>query len=130
MDQLHKRFTVDQVRGLLQGYRQGTMSRAEVEGMLNIGKTRFFTLLKEYQQSPAIFAITYERGTPARLSDSVEASIQKALLREKELMDDPRLPISDYNGPPPHAWGILAEVTRAASVRGSTPTRVGNTPQS
>ena len=97
MDQLHKRFTVDQVKVLLQGYCQGTMSRAEVEEMLNIGKTRFFALLKEYQQSPATFAIAYERDTPARLPASVEAAIEKELLREKELVDDPQLPISDYN---------------------------------
>jgi hypothetical protein len=97
MDQLHKRFTVEQIKVLLQGYAQGTMSRAEVEEMLNIGKTRFFALLKEYQQSPATFAIAYERDTPARLSASVEAAIEKELLREKELVDDPQLPISDYN---------------------------------
>jgi len=97
MDQLHRRFTADQVRVLLQGYCQGTMSRVEVEEMLNIGKTRFFALLKEYRQSPATFAIAYERDTPARLSASVEAAIHVALLREKELVDDPQLPISDYN---------------------------------
>jgi len=97
MDQLHKRFTADQVKVLLQGYCQGTMSRAEVEEMLNIGKTRFFALLKEYQRSPATFAIAYERDTPARLSARVEAAIEKELLREKELVDDPQLPISDYN---------------------------------
>jgi len=73
------------------------MSRAEVEEMLNIGKTRFFALLQEYQQSPATFAIAYERDTPARLSANVEAAIEKELLREKELVDDPQLPISDYN---------------------------------
>lgn len=97
MDQIHKRFSVEQVKVLLQGYCQGTMSRAEVEEMLNIGKTRFFALLKEYQQSPATFSITYERGTPARLSPRVEAAIKTELLREKELVDDPQLPISDYN---------------------------------
>jgi len=97
MDQLHRRFTADQVRVLLQGYCQGTMSRVEVEEMLNIGKTRFFALLKEYRQSPATFAIAYERDTPARLSASVEAAIHVGLLREKELVDDPQLPISDYN---------------------------------
>jgi hypothetical protein len=73
------------------------MSRVEVEEMLNIGKTRFFALLKEYRQSPATFAIAYERDTPARLSASVEAAIHVGLLREKELVDDPQLPISDYN---------------------------------
>ena len=97
MDQLHKRFTDDQVKVLLQGYCQGTMSRAEVEEMMNIGKTRFFALLKEYQPSPATFSITYERGTPARLSARVEAAIETALLQEKALVDDPQLPISDYN---------------------------------
>ena len=97
MAQLHKRFTVDQVKVLLQGYCQGTMSRAEVEEMLNIGKTRFFALLKEYQQSPTTFSLAYERDTPGRLSASVEAAIEKELLREKALVDDPRLPISDYN---------------------------------
>ena len=97
MDQLHKRFTAEQVKVLLQGYSQGTMSRAEVEEMLNIGKTRFFALLKEYQQSPATFSITYERDTPAKLSAHVEAAIEKELLREKELVEDPRLPILDYN---------------------------------
>lgn len=97
MDQLHKRFTAEQVKVLLQGYCQGMMSRAEVEEMLHIGKTRFFALRKEYQQSPATFSIAYERDTPARLSARVETAIEKALLREKELVDDPQLPISDYN---------------------------------
>jgi hypothetical protein len=97
MDQLHKRFTADQVKVLLQGYCQGTMSRAEVQAMMNIGKTRFFALLKEYQRSPATFSITYERDTPARLSARMETAIETALLHEKELVDDPQLPISDYN---------------------------------
>jgi len=97
MDQLHKRFTADQVKVLLQGYCQGTMSRAEVEEMLNIGKTRFFALFKEYQQGPATFSLAYERDTPGRLSASVEAAVERELLREKQLVDDPQLPISDYN---------------------------------
>jgi hypothetical protein len=97
MDQLHKRFTVEQVKVLLQGYSQGTMSRVEVEEMLHISKTRFFALLKAYRSSPAAFSIVYERNTPTKLPASTEATIQKELLREKELVEDPRLPISDYN---------------------------------
>jgi hypothetical protein len=97
MDQLHKRFTVEQIKVLLQGYAQGTMSRTEVEEMLHISKTRFFALLKDYREHPETFSITYERDTPARLSASVEAAIETALLQEKELVDNPQLPISDYN---------------------------------
>jgi hypothetical protein len=97
MDQIHKRFTIEQVKFLLQGYTQGTLGRTEVEEMLQINKTRFFALLKEYRRDPARFSITYERKTPARLSSEVEAAMAKELLREKELVENPELPISSYN---------------------------------
>ena len=97
MDQIHKRFSVEQVKFLLQGYTQGTLGRTEVEEMLQINKTRFFALLKEYRRDPAGFLITYERKTPARLSGEVEAAMAKELLREKELVENPELPISSYN---------------------------------
>ena len=73
MDQLHKRYTVEQVKVILQGYCQGTMSRAEVEEMLQINKTRFFALLKDYRSNPETFSLTYQRETPAKLSARVEA---------------------------------------------------------
>ena len=97
MEQLHRRFTVEQVRVLLQGYCQGSITRAEVEVMLGIGKTRFFALLQEYRLSPAAFSIAYARDTPARLTVSTEHAIETELLREKGLVEDRRLPISDYN---------------------------------
>jgi hypothetical protein len=97
MDQIHKRFTVEQVKVLLQSYLQGTIARTEVEEVLQINKTRFFSLLKEYRRDPAAFSIAYERTTPARLSADVEATIAAELLREKALVEDPELPISSYN---------------------------------
>jgi hypothetical protein len=97
MDQLHKRFSVEQVQVLLQGYLQGTMARSEVEEMLQINKTRFFELLKDYRRDPEAFSIEYERATPAHLSAKVEAAIQEELLREKALVEDPKLPIWSYN---------------------------------
>jgi hypothetical protein len=97
MDQLHKRYSVEQVQVLLQGYLQGTMARSEVEEMLQINKTRFFELLKDYRRDPEAFSIAYERATPAHLSAEVEAAIQEELLREKALVEDPKLPIWSYN---------------------------------
>ena len=97
MGQLHKRFSVDQVKVLFQSYVQGTIVRAEVEEILQINKTRFFAILKEYRRDPESFSIDYERETPARLSVEVEAAITKELLREKALVEDPQLPISSYN---------------------------------
>lgn len=97
MDQLHKRYTAEQVKVLLHGYCQGTMSRAEVEEMLQINKTRFFALLKDYRASPEKFNLSYERHSPAKLTARAENEIKKALLQEKELVNDPELPIADYN---------------------------------
>ncbi len=62
MGQLHKRFTDEQVRVLFQGYVQGQLSRADLEEMMGIGKTRFFALLKRYRQDPASFSLA-ERET-------------------------------------------------------------------
>lgn len=97
MGQLHKRFSVEQVKMLLESYVHGTIVRAEVEEILQINKTRFFAILKEYRKDPESFSIAYERKTPARLSAEVEAAIAAELLREKALVEDPQLPISSYN---------------------------------
>jgi hypothetical protein len=97
MDQIHKRFTVEQVKVLLQCYTKGSITRAELEKILQISKTRFFAMLKEYRQDPAGFSITYKRATPARLSAETEVTMATELLAEKALIEDPDLPISNYN---------------------------------
>jgi hypothetical protein len=96
MGQIHKRFTDEQV-GLLQSYLGGKLSREDVQELLTIGRSRFFVLLKSYRQDPEGFSITYQRATPARLSNEVEAELTQALLREKAIVEDPNLPISGYN---------------------------------
>jgi hypothetical protein len=97
MTQLHRRFTDDQVKVLLSSYCQGLLGRGEVQEILDIGKTRFFALLKEYRQAPKAFSVAYERPSPSRLSAAVEKEIEWELLREKEIVEDKRLPISGYN---------------------------------
>lgn len=97
MDQLHKRFTTEQVRLLLESYVQGRISRAEVEKILVINKTRFFALLKDYRRSPKMFNLKYRRKTHSRLPGEIEEAIARELLREKALVDDPSLPIGDFN---------------------------------
>ena len=97
MSQLHIRFTDDQIKVLLQGYDEGKMRRAEVQEMLGIGKTRFFAVLRKYKQDPENFTMAYQRGTSARLTTEMEAAIRDALLKEKEIVEDPNLPISGYN---------------------------------
>ncbi len=97
MGQIHKRFTAEQIEVVLQGYCRGTIERTSVEETLGIGKTRFFALLKEYRHNPKAFSLSYKRATPAKLSAPVEAEIERELLRERDLVEDRRLPISGYN---------------------------------
>ena len=97
MTQLHKRFTDGQVKVLLNGYCQGLLARAEIQEMLGIGKTRFFALLREYRKNTEAFSVAYERHPPGKLSANVESEIEQELLREKEIVEDKRLPISGYN---------------------------------
>jgi len=97
MDQIHKRFTTEQVIVLLKGYYQGMLDRAAVEEILGIGKTRFFALLRQYRHDPGSLCLGYKRETPTRISARVEKEIEKELMVEKNLIDDSTLPITTYN---------------------------------
>jgi hypothetical protein len=95
--QIHKRFTAEQVKVLLKGYCQGTLDRSVVEETLGIGKTRLFALLTQYRRHPDNFSLAYQRTTSTRLPTSVEREIEKELMLEKSLIEDPSLPITTYN---------------------------------
>ena len=97
MDQIHKRFTAEQVKVLLKGYYQGMLDRPSVEEILGIGKTRFFALLRQYRHDPGRLCLGYQRETPTRISARVEKEIEKELMVEKNLIDDSTLPITTYN---------------------------------
>jgi hypothetical protein len=97
MDQLHKRFSAEQVKMLMQRYSTGDMSRKEVQEILEIGKTRFFALLKDFKKDTDDFQISYQRTSQSRLGMKIEIAIAHELKREKELVEDPRLPITSYN---------------------------------
>lgn len=97
MEQVHKRFTAEQVRVLLKGYCQGTLDRLAIEETLGIGKTRFFALLQQYRRGIEEFSLAYHRTTPTRLHASAEKQIEAELMLEKGLIEDPSLPISNYN---------------------------------
>jgi len=69
MSQLHRRFSDEQVKVLLQGYCAGQVGRIDVQGLLGVGKSRFFALLKAYREDPEAFSVTHERRTPAKLGE-------------------------------------------------------------
>ena len=65
--------------------------------LLGISRARFFDLLKAYRADPMTFSIAYERGSTGRLSSEAETAIERELLRDKDLIDNPDLPITTYN---------------------------------
>jgi len=119
MEQIHKRFTTEQVKALLQGFCQGTLDRSAVEEILGIGRSRFFALLNQYRHDPSKFCLTYERNTPARLSASAEKEIERHLWLEKGLIEDPDLPITTYN------YSAIRDRLLEHGVKVSLPTIIG-----
>ena len=97
MGRIHKPFSNEQVAFLLDAYLEGRAKSTEVQEILGVGRSRFFELLQEYRRDPEGFAISYGHSVPPRLSPSTKPLIQRDLLREKNLVEEPRLPSSSYN---------------------------------
>lgn len=123
MSQLHKRLTDEQIRAFFQSYCQGTLSRKEIQEVVEISKTRFFALLKVYREDPQNFTVAYQRETPAKLSAQAEAKIENALLKEKKIVEDPDLPISGYN------YSAIRDRLKKEGVQVSVPTIINRAKQ-
>lgn len=98
MAQLHKRFTDQQIKDLMQRYIKNELKRAHIQEILKIGKRQFFKLLKEYRENPDKFSIQYERATATRtIPQQIEQSILKELNVAKEFINNKAMPIWSYN---------------------------------
>jgi hypothetical protein len=90
---------------------------------VEVGKTRFFALLKIYREDPNNFTVVYQRATPAKLSSQAEAKIENALLKEKKIVEDPDLPISGYN------YSAIRDRLKKVGVQVSVPTIINQAKQ-
>src|SRR4030043_608945 len=97
MSQLHKRFTSDEVKELLQRYLKNEIERNYIQEILGIKKRRFFTLIKQYKKHPQASSIQYQRSTPSRISSEIEHNILKELTIEKGIIQNKEIPLSSYN---------------------------------
>ncbi len=97
MSQLHKRFTSEQVKELLDRYLKKEVERAYIQEILGIKRRRFFILLNQYREDPQGFSIQYQRPTPPRISSEVEQNILKELTIEKGIIQDKEIPLKSYN---------------------------------
>jgi len=97
MSQIHKRFSSDQIKELLERYERNELERKYIQEILGIKRRRFFILLKQYKENPKHFTIQYERNTPPRISPDIEQNILKELSIEKEIIQNPAIPLKSYN---------------------------------
>jgi hypothetical protein len=96
--QLHKSFSDQQVRALLKRYDDREVELRHILGVLGIGRSRFFKILRQYRDDPGGFTVAYRRSTcPRKLSSEVEQNILKELELEKRLIEAPEVPLRTYN---------------------------------
>jgi hypothetical protein len=98
MVQLHKEFTDSQVKELIGRYLKREIKIHYVLEILGIKRSRFFVLLKQYKECPNKFSIQYLRNTKTRIMPQcVEDNIIIELQIEKNLIDNPEIPLRHYN---------------------------------
>jgi len=74
------------------------IERKYTQEVLDIGKTRFFALVKEYRKDPNRFSIQYTRNSTSRkIPHYAEDTIIRELQTEKNLIEDPEIPLRHYN---------------------------------
>src|SRR5512139_27096 len=97
MSQLHKHFTSDQVKELLERYLHNEIERKHLQEILGIKERMFFSLMRQYRGNPHHFTIQYHRATPLRISKNLEQHILKELSIEKEIIQNKEIPLKSYN---------------------------------
>jgi len=97
-ERLHKRFSTEEVKMLLQKYLDEKVKLVYLLEILQVTRRRFFQLLKEYRKDPNNFSIQYKRKSATRrISREVEKNIINELKKEKKLIEDKNIPIAFYN---------------------------------
>ena len=98
MSQLHKKFTNDQIKELIERYLKKEIERKYIQEILGIKERRFFSLLKQFKQDPESFSIQYKRKSKTRkIPQSIEGNIIKELAVEQEIIRNKDVPLKFYN---------------------------------
>lgn len=98
MGQIHKRFTNEQVKELLQKYLNKEIERKYIEQVMGIKKARFFRILAAYRKDPKNFSVEYKRSGQTRSIDpKVKNNIIKELAIDKNAIQDKNIALYSYN---------------------------------
>ena len=97
-DQIHKKFTTEQIKELLQKYLNKEVERKYLEQILGIKKARFFRLLAAYRRSPDQFSVDYKRsGSTRSLDPAIKNNIIKELAIDKKTIQNKDIALYKYN---------------------------------
>ena len=98
MSQLHKRFSVDQVRDFFIRYLNKEFKITYLLEILGIKRRRFFVLLKNYKENPKEFSIMPTRTNEHRkINPLIEKNILKELVMDQRMIKNPEVPLKSYN---------------------------------
>jgi len=97
MSHLHKRFTSDQVKELLERYLRNEIERKHLQEILGIKERRLFALVRQYRKNPHDFTIQYHRTSPPRISQALEKNLLFELSIEKDIIQNKDVPLTSYN---------------------------------
>ena len=97
MSHLHKQFTSDQVKELLERYLRNEIERKHLQEILGIKERRFFALVRQYRKNPHDFTTQYHRTSPPRISQALEKNLLFELSIEKDIIQNKDVPLTSYN---------------------------------
>ena len=96
--QLHKRFSTQEVKMLLEKYLNEKVELVYILEILKIRRSRFFELLRQYRKDSDNFSVEYTRNSATRrIREEVEKNIISELEKEKKLIEDKSIVITGYN---------------------------------
>jgi len=96
--QIHKKFTDEQVKELLQKYVRGEIERKYLQEILGVKKAMFFRILKTYRDSPQEFSVGYKRSGQTRsIAPEIKNNIIKELAIDKKAIQNKDIPLYRYN---------------------------------
>ena len=95
---IHKKFTNEQVKELIQKYLNKEVQRKYIQEILGIGKSRFFEIIQSYRKDPNEFSVDYKRsGKAKRISLEIQENIIKELAIDKKAIQNKDIPLYRYN---------------------------------
>ena len=96
--QIHKKFTNEQVKELMQKYLNKEVERKYLQEILGIGKSRFFALVQAYRENPEAFSVEYKRsGQPRSIDPAIKENISTELAIDKKAIENKDIPLYRYN---------------------------------